>query len=214
MEPNYGIATGAYEDDRNDWPRAIERAAREGWPFLELTAFGEARLDLLPTLDAELFKSFQRVSIHAPVRDDPTVTIELLLTLDGDVILHPDVYGAVAAVDRLGTRAVFENMDIAKSFGKDVDDLVTVFAAHGQAGFCLDVAHVLTNDESLSLGHDLLDAFGERLRQVHVSGIKADGTHRETTAADLELYRPLLKRCREVPWLLEAELAPGLVEHA
>jgi hypothetical protein len=49
---------------------------------------------------------------------------------------------------------------------------------------------------------------------VHVSGIEPDGTHRETTADDLKLYRPLLDRCREVPWLLEAELAPGLVEHA
>jgi sugar phosphate isomerase/epimerase len=99
---------------------------------------------------------------------------------------------------------VFENMDIAKEFGRSVADLEVVFATHPDAGFCLDVAHVWTNDRSLRLGHDLLDAFAGRLRQLHVSGIEPDGTHRTTTQDDLELYRPLLERCSGVPWILEA----------
>ena len=90
-------------------------------------------------------------------------------------------------------------MDVTKRYGRDVVDLAEVFAAFPEAGFCLDVAHVWTNDPTLRLGHDLLDAFGERLRQLHVSGIEADGTHRPTTAADLDLYEPLLDRCRHVP---------------
>ena len=65
-------------------------------------------------------------------------------------------------------------MDVAKQFGKSLADLEHVFAAHPQAGFCLDVAHVWTNDRSLQLGHDLLDAFADRLRQLHVSGIEPD----------------------------------------
>ncbi len=81
-----------------------------------------------------------------------------------------------------------------------------MFAALPEAGLCLDVAHVWTNDPTLALGHELLDAFGDRLRQLHVSGIEPDGTHRTTTAADLALYEPLLERCDHVPWLLEAEL--------
>ena len=36
--------------------------------------------------------------------------------------------------------------------------------------------------------------------------IEPDGTHRPTSHADLEVYAPLLERCRHVPWLLEAEL--------
>ena len=97
-------------------------------------------------------------------------------------------------------------MDIGKSFGRSVDDLRAVFAAHPDAGFCLDVAHVWTNDPTLALGHDLLDAFDGRLRQLHVSGIEPDGTHRPTTEADLALYGPLLDRCAGVPWILEAVL--------
>jgi hypothetical protein len=40
-----------------------------------------------------------------------------------------------------------------------------------------------------------------------VSGIEPDGTHRPTTQRDLDLYEPLLERCRNVPWVLEAVLA-------
>lgn len=52
----------------------------------------------------------------------------------------------------------------------------------------------------------MLDAFGDRLRQLHVSGIEPDGTHRDTTAEDIELYRPLLERAAHVPHVYEAVL--------
>jgi hypothetical protein len=153
---------------------------------------------------------FERVSLHAPIRfGSATATSEAIanLPLAGNVIFHPDTWGVESAVDCLGSRVVFENMDIAKAFGRSVEDLQSVFAKHPEAGFCLDVAHVWTNDPSLQLGHDLINAFGNRLRQLHVSGIHPDGTHRTTTQDDLELYRPLLDRCDGVPWILEAVVA-------
>jgi sugar phosphate isomerase/epimerase len=81
-----------------------------------------------------------------------------------------------------------------------------VFRRFPSAGFCLDVAHVWTNDRSLRLGFELLDAFGSRLRQLHVSGIEPNGAHRPTTNEDLDLYQPLLERCTHVPWVLESEV--------
>ncbi|MBA3842214.1 MAG: hypothetical protein H0X39_06295 [Actinobacteria bacterium] len=127
----------------------------------------------------------------------------LQLPLDGDVILHPDLYAAADAAFELGERAVFENMDVAKRFGKSVEDLALVLDHFPAAGFCLDVAHVWTNDPSLDLGHALIDAFAPRLRQLHVSGIEPDGTHRVTTQNDLSLYAPLLERCSRVPHVFE-----------
>jgi len=47
-----------------------------------------------------------------------------------------------------------------------------------------------------------------RRPQLHVSGIELDGTHRETTRAEVDLYRPILDRSTHVPWLVEAELQP------
>lgn len=205
MEPNFGIATGSYVEERDEWSAAIARAAGEGWPFLELTAVGGSRLDLLATVDTASLAPFERVSVHAPSRG--YTAEELLIGVRAlpfacDLILHPDVWRDDRLAE-LAERAVFENMDLNKEYGRSVDELGEVFARSPHAGFCLDVAHVWTNDTSLALGHDLLDAFGDRLRQLHVSGIEPDGTHRDTTKADLELYAPLLDRCRFVPWILE-----------
>lgn len=210
MRDRYGIATGSYVAERDDWRRAVVRARSEGWRSLELTAVFESLLaslaDALAADDA-LLAGFERVSLHAPIRAGAAASlVEQIsaLALDGEVIFHPDAWAGERVLDRLGARVVFENMDVAKPFGRTPDDLRAVFARHPDAGFCLDVAHVWTNDRSLELGHALLDAFGDRLRQLHVSGIEPDGTHRTTTRADLELYRPLLERCRGVPWILEA----------
>jgi sugar phosphate isomerase/epimerase len=206
----FGIATGSYVAERDDWPKAIARARAERWRWIELTALRGRLVSLLELLDrdADSIAGFERVSVHAPaaMAESPADVVATLEPFDFDVVLHPDVYGAEPACARLGTRAVFENMDVAKRSGRDVVDLGAVLASFTEAGFCLDVAHVWTNDTTLRLGHDLLDAFGDRLRQLHVSGIEPDGTHRTTTAADLELYEPLLVRCGHVPWLLEAEL--------
>jgi hypothetical protein len=207
-----GISTGAYERERDMWSLAVRRARTEGWACVELCA-------ILPPLVGSLAEyldggdelaAFNRVSLHAPVGvASPNDTIDALLRLplDGDVILHPDIYVGADAVAALGPRAVFENMDVAKRFGRTVDDIAVVLARFPEAGFCLDVAHVWTNDRTLELGHALLDAFGPRLRQLHVSGIEPDGTHRETTRYDLALYAPLLKRCWHVPQVLETVLA-------
>lgn len=208
----FGIATGAYVAERDDWPSALARAHREGWRALELTAIRLERLESLVQLLAEepgALDGFERLSVHAPandVRADPAKIVGLVRHLPYDVVLHPDIYRGQGWIRELGSRAVFENMDSTKAFGRFTDDLTEVFRTLPEAAFCLDVAHVWTNDPSLALGHELLDRHGSRLRQLHVSGIEPDGTHRPTTDADLELYAPLLERCGTVPWLLEAEL--------
>jgi sugar phosphate isomerase/epimerase len=207
-----GISTGAYEEERDTWSAAVDRAQREGWQCLELCAILPPLLSTLApylTQPGHNLDSFERVSIHAPVGiDSADVIVQAIIRLphDGDVILHPDLYSTADTVFALGDRAVFENMDVAKSFGRTVEDLTTVFERFPDAGLCLDVAHVWTNDRSLTLGHELLDAFGDRLRQVHVSGIEPDGTHRKTTEDDLSLYAPLLERCADVPQVLETVL--------
>ena len=213
---SFGIATGALVEGRDDWERAIGRVRAVGWPFVELTAIDEERLDALVALferSPEPLDGVERVSVHAPVRFRTSVlqVVEKLEALpELDVVVHPDVYRGELRLLGLGRRLLVENMDVQKAFGRFAPDLRVVFETFPEAGLCLDVAHVWTNDPSLRLGHDLLDEFGGRLRQVHVSGIEADGAHRETTAADLDLYAPLLERCRHVPWILEAELAePG-----
>lgn len=213
----FGIATGAFLAEREDWGASITKAAADGYRILELTAITLERLETLGRFLKEpdtllSLSSFDRVSIHAPGRAARGSQRDVLGTLtslrtDFDIVLHPDVYVGEQAVSQLREQAVFENMDCQKDFGRDVRDLRAVFAEFPNAGFCLDVAHVWTNDPTLTLAYELIDRFGERLRQVHVSGIEEDGTHRSTTPQDLALYEPVLALCTHVPWLLETKLA-------
>jgi hypothetical protein len=204
----FAIATGSYEDIRDDWSAVLERVRAEGWRSVELTAITQERLQSLTALldEPSWLAGFDRVSIHAPALavSSRAGCVDALRAVTHDVVLHPDIYADESAVAELGPRALFENMDATKAFGTTVADLQEVFARFPEAGLCLDVAHVWTHDPTLTLGFDLLDALGDRLRQLHVSGIEPDGWHRPTTAADLALYEPLLERCRGVPRVLES----------
>ena len=208
-----GIATGAFVAERDDWSAAVGRAAAEGWQILELTAIAESRFRSLSSHLAEhpdQLSAFPRVSVHAPSQFDSSPA-EVAASIPEAIrelplICHPDVYRGVGCLADLGVSVVFENMDVQKVFGRTVSDLMETFDRFPDAGFCLDVAHVWTNDRTLKLGSDLLDTFEGRLRQVHVSGIEPDGTHRPTRRSDFELYEPLLDRCIGVPWILETEL--------
>ena len=71
-------------------------------------------------------------------------------------------------------------------------------------GVCFDIAHAWSNDATMALGDDLLDAFRSRLRHVHLSSLGADGQHQVLTAEHEELFAGVLDRCRDVPWVLEA----------
>jgi hypothetical protein len=67
----------------------------------------------------------------------------------------------------------------------------------------LDVAHAHTVDPSMRVASALLDEHRCRLREVHLSSIRG-GAHVELTPEDEVLFAPLLARCRDVPWILEA----------
>jgi hypothetical protein len=58
----------------------------------------------------------------------------------------------------------------------------------------------------MGLAFQLLDRFGERLRQVHLSGIGPDSVHRPTTPDDIVRYAPAVERCGDVPVILETTL--------
>jgi hypothetical protein len=56
----------------------------------------------------------------------------------------------------------------------------------------------------MGLGGELLGAFGQRLRHLHISSLSPDSHHVPLSAEDEERFDPLLARCLDVPWILEA----------
>jgi hypothetical protein len=217
-----GASTGhlrdGVDDDGNgiaDWPTLVARARETSTEAIELAALSEPELPgLLEWLRGEPSLPFRFLSVHAPSKGRALPERELVAALRplvdrvSAIVVHPDTLEDPAAWLPLGRTLVIENMDPRKATGRTADELAPALAALPRAGLCFDVAHAAAVDPTLAEGHRILDRFGSRLRHLHVSALDEAGRHHPMTAADEEMLAPLLDRCRDVPWILEAPLRP------
>lgn len=210
-----GASTGFLRDGCSDWDVLVERACLVSPFAAELAALSEPELPSLVTyLAGRDPLPFRYLSVHAPSKQRRLPERELVALLAQlppqvrAIVVHPDVVVDPSAYRPLGSRLVLENMDARKADGRTADELERCFAALPDAGLCLDVAHAMDVDPSLDGAHEILDRFGCRLRHLHVSSLDDDGHHVALRGGDEEAYAPLLRRCRDVPWILEAPLAP------
>ncbi|WP_210494009.1 hypothetical protein [Patulibacter sp. SYSU D01012] len=209
-----GTSTGHLVELRGQWDLLVRRALDVSTLAVELAALSEPEFlglcEWLAGTSREL--PFRFLSVHAPTKhrqlpEDELVARLLALPAAVDaVVVHPDTIEDPAPYAALGRLLVLENMDARKHGGRTADELEAYFAALPDAGFCLDVPHAGSIDPTLGEAHELLDAFGERLRHLHVSSVDAGCHHVPLTAADEEAFAPILARCRDVPWILEADL--------
>jgi hypothetical protein len=209
-----GASTGYMEGAREDWAALAAEAVEASSFAAELAALSESEL---PGLEAYLAAGpelpFCYLSVHAPVKHLRMPEAELvrrlcrLAQVADAVVVHPDAIEEVSLYRALGSCLVLENMDARKPVGRTAAELAPYFAALPEAGFCLDVAHVLSVDPTLEEGDRLLDAYAGRLRHLHVSSVDEDCRHMPLTAEHEARFVPLLRRCPDVPWILEAPLA-------
>jgi hypothetical protein len=74
-----------------------------------------------------------------------------------------------------------------------------------EAGFCLDLGHARQIDPTMGIAIEMLQEFGDRLRQLHVSEVGTFGEHRRmgflarTAFARVVRYVP-----KDVPIILES----------
>ena len=207
------MSTGALAELRGDWEALVAEARRTSTFAVELAALSADELpDLLRFLAAAPALPFHFISLHAPskgrrLREKQLIAMLMEVGRSVDaIVVHPDTIDEPARYAALGSALVLENMDSRKRDGRTVAELEPYFAALPQAGFCFDVAHTASVDATLGEGERLLDAFGARLRHVHVSSLDEDCHHVALTAQDEERFGALLRRCRDVPWILEAPL--------
>lgn len=207
-----GASTGFMAGTRGDWPALVEEASRLSSFAVELAALAEDELPaLLDFLASAPPLPFRYLSVHGPSKGRRMPEAEMVARLAGlppfvdAIVLHPDQIEDPAHYTSLGGRLVIENMDSRKPAGQQGEELEALFEELPAAGFCFDVAHAWTVDPTMALGRDLLDRFAPRLRHVHLSSISPDHKHVPLSAEHEELFAPLLSRCRDVPWILEAE---------
>jgi hypothetical protein len=206
-----GMSTGVFGDVREDWPELVARASAISPYAIELSALSGRELPgLLAYLNSEPALPFRYLSVHAPtkgVEQTDAIVVGRLAQLPlwvRTIVTHPDTLEDPNCYRVLGARLILENMDTRKDAGRAADEMETFFSSLPDAGFCLDIAHAWDVDASMGLAHELLDRFRSRLRQVHVSSL-ADGKHVPLTEEDAMLFSDVLSRCRDVPWLLEAD---------
>lgn len=205
-----GASTGALGRG-DDWPALVRAACGVSTHAVELAAHDAAELSgLIAYLTGRPRMPFRHLSVHTPVKGvaglpdaQRVAELQRLPASVRTLIAHPDLVADPRPWRALGRRLVFENMDDRKLTGRTVAELEPLLQALPGAGFCLDVAHAHTVDPSMRLASELLDRFRCRLREVHLSSIRA-GAHVELTPEDEALFTPLLARCRDVPWILEA----------
>lgn len=207
-----GASTGYMEGYRSEWRALVEEASQLSSFAVELAALGEDELPgLLDFLATTGPLPFRYLSVHGPSKGRRMPERELVATLAtlpvfvDAIVLHPDEIVEPRLYAPLGGRLVLENMDARKATGGRAGELEPLFEALPDAGFCFDVAHASTIDPSMAVAEELLDRFVGRLRHVHLSSISPEIRHVPLTVEDEALFAPLLDRCRDVPWILEAE---------
>lgn len=210
-----GVSTGYMVGARGDWPRLAAAAEVLSDDVVELSALSARELPgLISFLEDVPELPFRHVSVHGPSKGwegTPQELVELLLELPeavSGIVMHPETLGDAGVFAQLGSSLRLENMDPRKHDARDATELARYFEALPQARFCLDVAHAQLHDPTMALAHELVDAFADRLAEVHLSSIETDGRHVPLRTEDAEAFLPVLERCAGVPWILEAPLPP------
>jgi Xylose isomerase-like TIM barrel len=206
-----GASTGYLTGLRGDWNGLLQVVEETSTFATELAALSEPELVGLRNFLAHASPlPFHYLSVHAPVKHLETKEEEMvswLLCLPPQVraiVAHPDTIEDFTPYRTLGDRLVIENMDARKATGRTPEELAPVFEQLPEAGFCFDIAHAWSIDPTMQLAEELLDRYGTRLRHVHLSSLQ-NGKHVPVLPEHDALFQPILDRCRDVPWILEAE---------
>lgn len=206
-----GASTGYMEDLRGDWAAQVGMALGVSPFAIELSALSQPEL---PSLSEFLLEGpslpFRYISIHGPsksLQGDEERLVDALMDVArraDAIVMHPDTIEDPALFRPLGHKLLLENMDSRKDTGREAAELESMFSELPQAGFCFDIAHAWSIDPEMTVAGELLDAFGARLRHLHVSSLSEELHHVPLTIYDEALFGPVLERCLDVPWILEA----------
>lgn len=205
-----GCSTGYMESEREEWEQLVVDAAAVSVVAAELSALSEPELPGLIEFLDEYLLPFRYLSVHGPSkqrRRSESELVALLNSLPGwidAIVMHPDTIEDPAAYAPLGRRLVLENMDRRKTSGRTAEELTEYFEQLPEAGLCFDIAHAKSIDPTMHVGDEILAAHGPRLRHVHLSSLDDGAHHVSLTTQDEELFAQLLRKCRDVPWILEA----------
>jgi hypothetical protein len=212
-----GFSTGAIA--KGDFRRALGVLSDAHVRAIELSALREQELPELARTLAHLdLEGFEYVSVHAPTNFKDLQELEVVQLLQTaasrklPIVVHPDTIRTFDLWKPFGTLLLIENMDKRKPVGRSNSELRVVFDDLPEAGLCFDVAHARQVDPSMIEAAQILKTFGDRLREVHASGVTTRSTHGLISAAACSAYSGIAHLIPEVvPVILESPVDESMI---
>jgi hypothetical protein len=213
-----GFSTGALA--RGDFQRALEMLATKSVSAVELSALRQAELaPLVEQLDRLNLSQFEYISFHAPSSMAPAFEAVALRLLEQvarrgwPVIVHPDAIYSRGDWACLGDRLCIENMDKRKPTGQTASDLDQIFKHLPNACFCFDIGHARQVDPTMSEACTILQRFGGKIQQVHVSEVNTQSKHDALGIESILAFQKVAHLIPpDVPLILESRVDESEIE--
>lgn len=208
-----GFSTGALA--YGDFQRGLSLLVGLDVRAVELSALRENELpNLMAKLDQLDLTQFRYVSVHAPSRikdmKESSIAEALQPCIDRGwpVILHPDAIRDHGCWKDFGSLLCIENMDKRKPCGRSAEELLPHFSALPKASLCLDLGHARQVDPTFGIARQIIDQYGDRIKQLHLSELNARCQHETLSMASVWAVREIAHLIPECPVILESVVAP------
>lgn len=213
-----GLSTGALA--KGNFRAALLMLQQIETTVVELSALRQAELPgLLDTLDQLDLSQFTYVSVHAPssiqsgTEEEFTNQLARLKKTDWPIVVHPDTIQNFDLWSQFGKQLCIENNDLRKPTGRTVSELDQMFSALPEATFCCDLGHARQVDPTMTEATRLLNVFGGRLQQLHLSEVNTKGRHERISLASVKAFAKIYHLIPDhVPVVLETPISPNDIQ--
>jgi hypothetical protein len=213
-----GFSTGALA--RDDFRQALRMLADKPVNAIELSALRQIELPpLVEQLQDLDLRRYVYIAFHAPSSIDALSEREVLrllehvAALEWPIVVHPDVMHTPSNWAHLGSLLCIENMDKRKAIGQTTSDLARIFDHLPDSSFCFDIGHARQVDPTMSTATAILQEFGTRLRQLHISEVNTQSKHDPLTFESiLAFHRVSHLISPEIPIILESRVGEEGIE--
>jgi len=105
-------------------------------------------------------------------------------------------------------------MDNRKTTGRTITELRSLFEVFPEATFCLDLGHARQIDPTMVSAMLMLQEFGDRLVELHISEVGPRGDHLPLGATTRQAFARVVHLVpADCPLIIESIIPAELIEH-